>query len=751
MSLLDEDRLAAIRRIEEKVYGGLHEGRRPKQLAEELFGLLRKAVERGSLIGGQLSRATAARELGTTTASTTFKTAMDRIAEELQRCRPDDPRDMPHDDDHLGVACVKAIIGEVTHLVFVRGPRASDRGDPRDSLLRLKAEFRPLSEEPRFPAPAQDDAQATRQNPSSSAAREPSDKGRPTLRRPSTPFITVAALVVVVTVLSSAGLRLLRSFPSSDRPYFVRSIPAETGSYYDAYGARISPDGNQIAFLARARSSGKRFLFVRTIDNEEAEPIEEKVGDYTPFFWSYDGSSLYFVTGGSLKRKRIGKHPIHSMASSVGGAPRGTVNRDGVVLLSSTTGILRVLPDGLVSPITTVNANELAHTAPYFLPDGVTFLFLSISQGSGDENVKTLCSGRLDTPHRIRRIGPISSRVEWNAGHLLYARNRALYARPWNLEKEAFAGPEVLVTRRVWSNASSDADFSVARNGLLIVKDVAYRSHLARIRPGAVPRLIHWNGQVTGMTAALDRELAVLASYEQTPGRTDLWIWDLANDARRALTSAGNNTSPVLDTSSEAVYYAANRGSFGSIYRMSIATGAPDLILEGDAVLRPRGISPDGEWLLYASYRNLDSDLYCINLRSGQILSIASSLKVMEGDTGRFSPDGTQVVYVSDVSGEQRIYVVGFPPDGTPARPIPVASGWRARWSKDGTKIYYLKGRGLFAYDVNSHAVDELFSAAADIVSMEPTSRGEFLVVIAPAEPANRIVSNWQDAVGRKD
>lgn len=746
MSLLD-DRIAAIRRIEESVYSRLQEGRRPKLLATELFDLLRQAIERGVSKGGQLSRATAARDLDTTTSSTSFKASLDRIAEELQRCRPDDTREIPRAEDLPGVACVEAILEGVPHLVFVRGPRGSHRGDPNDALLRLEAEFRPVLARPNSPVVAEDETPALIEKAQSPPVGGRQHTDRPTARR--SPMRLLWTGMAVVFVLATIwAIRVQQKPQPPGGRFFVLSIPAETDAYYDAYGGRIAPDGSRIAFPARARNSGKRFVFVRELGTEQANPIEDSEGDYTPFFWSHDSTSLYFVTGGLLKRKRIGQQAIQTIAH-LEGVPR-TVNRDGVVLLGSSKGILRVLPNGQISLTTISKDNESAHTAPYFLPDGVTFLFLAISHRPSGEVVKTLCSGRIDAPHRIRQIGPISSRVEWNADHLLYARDGALYARPWSLEKQSFAGHEVLVTRHVWSNAlTSDADFSVARNGLLIVKDAASGSRFERIRPGTKPIPIPLQGQVVGVTVARDRELAVLASHV-TPGRTDLEVWNLKDDSRRKLTSFGTSTSPVLDATGEEVYYAADRKSFASIYRMSIATGAETLVLAADSALNPRGISADGQLLLYASYRKLNSDLYCINLKTRRVIPIANSPTAMEGETGRFSPDGTQVVYVSDVSGEQRVYVTPFPPTGAHARLISPAGGWRARWSNDGEKIYYLLGRSVMEYDLPTHAVRELYRADSDISQMEPTSHGEFLVVIAPVEPANRIVSNWKDEVGRE-
>lgn len=741
MSLLD-DRLAAIQRIEESVYGRLKDGRRPKQLAKELFDLLRQAVEHGMFKGGQLSRATAAQDLDTTTTSTSFKTAIDRVAEELQRCRPDNVGKIPRADDRPGVACIEANLGGIPHLVFVRGPRGSHRGDSRDPLLRLEAEFRPFAAE----QTVHEDEDL---GPSAGPVNTPTFE-RITTRRASTRWIWIGTALVLILATLGAIRELGRRSQPPDSGFFVLSIPAETVRYYDAYGGRVAPDGSRIAFLALSRTSGKRFIFVRAISTEQADPIEESEGDYTPFFWSHDSTSLYFVTGGSLKRKRIGKEGIQTIAE-LDGAPRGTVNRDGVVILGSSKGILRVLPDGQLLPITVATDKSTTHTAPYFLPDGVTFLFLAIYRRPDAEVVKTLWLGRIDAREKTRPIGPISSRVEWNAGHLLYARDGALYARPWSMEKQSFDGREMLVRRRVWSNAlTSDADFSVARSGLLVVKDAAPRSRFERVRPGRQAIAIPWQDQVVGITVARDRELAVVASYVR-PGRTDLWVLDLQDDFRRRLTSFGTNTSPVLNTVGDAVYYAADREKFVSIYRMSIATGRETLVLAADNTLNPRGISADGELLLYASYRKLDSDLHCINLRNRQRISIANSPKAMEGETGRFSPDGRQVIYVSNVSGDRRVYAIPFPPTGEPARPISSEGGWRARWSSDGRKIYYLLSRRLIEHDVQTHAERDLYRADSDISHMEPTPGGEFLVVIAPSEPPNRIVSNWRDAVGRND
>jgi hypothetical protein len=146
-----DDKLAAIKRVREAVYSRLNpqrvdEDARPYLLAKLLFGDLEGAVTNGSSIGAQLSRATAARELNTSTSSNTFINAIKTVANALRQCRPDDPTLMPEDDDSVGVAAVEAMIDGALHLAVVRGPTHAHRNASKsDRMLRLQADFRPLA------------------------------------------------------------------------------------------------------------------------------------------------------------------------------------------------------------------------------------------------------------------------------------------------------------------------------------------------------------------------------------------------------------------------------------------------------------------------------------------------------------------------------------------------------------------------------------------------------------------------------
>ena len=56
---------------------------------------------------------------------------------------------------------------------------------------------------------------------------------------------------------------------------------------------------------------------------------------------------------------------------------------------------------------------------------------------------------------------------------------------------------------------------------------------------------------------------------------------------------------------------------------------------------------------------------------------------------GQFSPDGRWIAYQSNETGRFEIYVRPFPGPGGPI-PISTAGGIYARWSHDGSELYYV-------------------------------------------------------------
>ncbi len=101
--------------------------------------------------------------------------------------------------------------------------------------------------------------------------------------------------------------------------------------------------------------------------------------------------------------------------------------------------------------------------------------------------------------------------------------------------------------------------------------------------------------------------------------------------------------------------------------------------------------SPDGTLLLYR--RQGDgawSDLWLMPLDgSGPPRPLAAT--AFNESFGNFSPDGRSVVYVSNESGQNEIYVISV--DGGGKVQVSASGGTHPRWRRDGREIVYLRAR----------------------------------------------------------
>src|SRR5439155_27306475 len=115
----------------------------------------------------------------------------------------------------------------------------------------------------------------------------------------------------------------------------------------------------------------------------------------------------------------------------------GTWNSEGVILFhhNARRGLYRVpASGGTPVEVTKIDpARETSHRWPSFLPDGKHFLYIATMYGtaeSGDVYV-----GRLGSNERKLIVTSDLPAIYSKTGHLLYCRDRALVAQPFDLKK----------------------------------------------------------------------------------------------------------------------------------------------------------------------------------------------------------------------------------------------------------------------------------------------------------------------------
>ena len=137
--------------------------------------------------------------------------------------------------------------------------------------------------------------------------------------------------------------------------------------------------------------------------------------------------------------------------------------------------------------------------------------------------------------------------------------------------------------------------------------------------------------------------------------------------------------------------------------------------------------SPDGEFILYRS----DDGPTRENLWAVPVDVSREPILVIESPfnetNGRFSPAGGLLAYVSDVTGEQEVYVQRLDGMRAVGGAQPVSSGTHPVWRQDGAELYFLSRGLLMAVTISTEGdtVDigsprELFPFGVTLDSSSP-------------------------------
>jgi Tol biopolymer transport system component len=187
------------------------------------------------------------------------------------------------------------------------------------------------------------------------------------------------------------------------------------------------------------------------------------------------------------------------------------------------------------------------------------------------------------------------------------------------------------------------------------------------------------------------RRLAVDISAATT-GWGDIWIFDLIRNVSSRLTfNPANESGPVWTSDDrEIIYFSEREGHPANLYRISSGgTGEEQLLLDSPMSKLPAGISRDGQWLLFVGNQNrgASTDIWTYSLREKKAQPWLAT-PFAEGSP-QLSPDGKWIVYQSNESGRNEIYVRSFP-ESQEKFLVSNGGGVMPAWRGDGGELYYL-------------------------------------------------------------
>ena len=518
----------------------------------------------------------------------------------------------------------------------------------------------------------------------------------------------------------------------------------------------ITPDGTRLAYvLAR---EGVTQLYFRGIDQLEATPIADTEGAFAPFF-SPDGRWIGFFAGNKLKKVAVsGGKPIELCdASNAYGGSWGT---DGTILFAPDEGRrpARVRESGGIPQPIVVTNSAGSFRQPDILPGEKAAIVSNPLRGG--VGVLSLETGEFTL--LVERAG--GGRYA-PSGHLVFARAGALLAAPFDVEKLAITGPEVVILDGVRMDAVGpvlpQAVFS--HDGTLVYASGA--APTGAVRPIWVDR--QGKAQPLGMPPRPYRNFSLspdgrrLAIVIADPN-ADLWVQDLERGALTRLTS-GADVRGIEWWDDKRLVFRWRTNPVAQIFWIpSDGGGQPEPLTRQR--FAAASLSPDRQ--LLAGYRQdpvTGQDLYVLALKGNQ--PPQPFLRTRFTEVGpMFSPDGRWIAYVSDESGQYEVYV----------RPYPAADGkWQVStdggeeplWSRDGKELFYRNGQKWMAAAVSlkpKFAAEKpklLFEAPYPNLggrSYDVTPDGQRFLVLEPVEseaaPVTHlnVVLNWFEEIKQK-
>ncbi|MEP6990581.1 MAG: hypothetical protein ABJA80_06575, partial [bacterium] len=534
----------------------------------------------------------------------------------------------------------------------------------------------------------------------------------------------------------------------------------------------ITPDGRNLVYVGM--SKGRRMIFVRPIDNLNAQLLPGTEDALHPFV-SPDGAWIgYFTTDDKLRKVALagGVPKVIAPAFRLGRASWGSKDRGVIVTNLELLGTLSWMDadGGTLHPLTRLDTvrHEAGHFGPMVMPDGRSVIFGIETQRRGTAAAvgemafvsidDALHGAATHVPLGIRMRGIVGVVDAW----LVYAGEdgTTLRAVRFDVSARRLEGAPVIALQ----DPAGVVGAHFSRNGTLVYSHQSSSENEAmRVDPATGDATPMFGTMPHGpyMNPRLSPDGRRLLLQGTSPQGSDIWLHDLDAGTSTRLTNSGSAVSPGWSGDSRRVFYLSLGKGAAEVMSMPADGSAPAATLfPSPEILVSEATTPDGRTLVF---QRQIGDVWSI--WQADLAGDRATRPVVREEFDNFmpalSPDGRWLAYVSTSSGAHEIYVRPYPGPGSPVQ-VSEGGGTEPVWSRDGHRLLYRSGNGVFAATI---VAAPTFSVGKPSLLFRHTYEGEMphanfvelsdghLVMIgAPAgvEPDMVVVVNWLSELRRR-
>lgn len=498
-------------------------------------------------------------------------------------------------------------------------------------------------------------------------------------------WVTAAACALAGIV--AVAMLLGRSDPPAPEVHVEISTPPTT----DPASFALSPDGRMLAFVATAE--GRPRLWLRSLEDGSTRVLAGTDLAAAPF-WSPDGRTIGFGRPGGVARVDVADGTVQPLFFEAGADQRADWSTQNVVVLSPTRTrpLLRFDVGTSATPVPfTELVRQQAHRDPRFLPDGRRVLFLAV----GPPEVSGLYMASLDGGEP-RRLAPADSGAALAAGHLLFARQGALVAQPFDEASATFSGEpfRLFEAARVEGDEAAPVDtfaISTSASGTVAFRPIRPPGEALVWFDRAGKELARIADSQTTNNPELSRDGRRLLARRIVNGQTNVWALDIERGSWTPLANGAQSSQPLWSPDGRRIAFQRNLGGSLAFFVKDAALGASEeRVFVSPYLKKPLQWSPDGRYLLFTSQREdgTDNDILALPLTGDRQPIRLTHTTFIELDA-RFSPDGRWIAYQSNETGRFEVWAQPFPGPGDRVQ-ITTDGGAQVQWGPGGRELFYV-------------------------------------------------------------